>query len=105
NRPKYCLLEHMNVVCPFNLLVQARGPIPVVVARGQEHRERLQFGERLTQELGGVRPQPVLLVQIPSAAQRVDTQFDSERTYPPQRIPKCPLPNWVSTRCAAEGIC
>lgn len=75
------LLEHQVAV-----------PEPVVVAGGEKHSQRRDLLKHRPQESGGVRREPLLLVEVTTAAQRLYLQFGSALADASQGVTQRPTP-------------
>lgn len=63
-----------------------------MVPRGEEHRERRDLLESRAQEFSSVRCEPLLLIKVTTAAQRVHVQFASELADTNERVAQRPAP-------------
>lgn len=60
--------------------------MPVVVAGSEVDGQRVQVGEGGAQELGGVRGEPLVLVEVAGAQESVDALLDGERCDAAERV-------------------
>src|SRR6266568_3009276 len=72
---KAILTKDVDIRTPLCRFVNALGGEPVVIARSQQHRNRLQASECRHKEIGCIWDETLLLIKVASAGQQINSTF------------------------------